>query len=161
MRIGAKSVTIMVSMLSVAHGVAGAYVATKVPNPFLAVIIILGLHYLGDWLPHWDVGTGLSNGKRKKGAAFWLELLDLGLTLGLVILFWQVGEKEIAWPAYWGALVGILPDLINAPKTFLKWEPRFMKPLSDFHQAFHHSTPHKLFGLLPQVLLLILIYFLR
>ena len=148
-------------MLSITHGVVGAFVATKIQQPAAAVPIILGLHYLGDWVPHWDIGTGLTNGKRRRLHAFVFEIGDLVIMFTLLALFWQWGQDKIMWPVYWGAIVGIFPDLMLAPRTFLKWEPKWMKPLSEFHKAIHHSTPQIIFGILPQVLLILLVYLLK
>ena len=148
-------------MLSIAHGVVGAMVATKIPDPLVSVPMILGLHYLGDWIPHWDIGTGLSDGKRRRMTAFFFELADLVAMAGLLIWFWQWGSPQVIWPIYWGALAGILPDLLMAPRTFLKWEPRWLRPINDFHYALHLSTPHKIVGLAPQLLLVTLVYLLK
>ncbi|EKD43638.1 MAG: hypothetical protein ACD_72C00193G0001, partial [uncultured bacterium] len=81
-------------MLSVSHAVTGAFIAAKLPHPALYVPLILASHYLEDWIPHWDVGTGLSNGTRKRSTAFILEIFDLAIALGLVYLFWQAGQSE-------------------------------------------------------------------
>jgi len=70
-------------MLSIAHSATGAIIAAKVQNPFLYVPIVLALHYLQDFIPHWDVGTGLTNGSRKRIHAFFLEWIDLVLSAGL------------------------------------------------------------------------------
>jgi hypothetical protein len=53
-------------MLSIAHGSTGALIASKIPNPFISFPIILASHFLEDRIPHWDVGQGLTEGKKKK-----------------------------------------------------------------------------------------------
>lgn len=148
-------------MLSLAHSATGAFIATQVANPFIAVPLIFFSHYLEDWIPHWDVGTGLSNGSRKKSTAIILELGDLVLTAGLIYWFWQLGSEQIVWAAWWGALVGLVPDFMEAPRNFFNWEPFFLKPFNEVHGWFHHSVPYPFFGLISQVLVLVVIYFLR
>jgi len=148
-------------MLSISHVATGAFVASKVSNPFLAIPIILGLHYLEDWIPHWDVGTGLSTGKRKKSHAIVLEVIELVMSFVLVFVFWHVGRQTPPLYIYFGGLMGIIPDLIEAPRNFLKWEPSFLRPLNEFHGLFHHSTPDMFVGLAPQVILLITIFLLK
>jgi len=150
-------------MLSIAHGLTGAFIATELPNPFLFVPTTFLSHYLEDWIPHWDVGTGLSNGKRQVRTALFLELFDIVATFGLVYLFWGVGQHDpnMLMLAMTGAFVGLLPDFIEAPRNFLKWEPSFLKPLNEIHGWFHHSTPNMLFGLAPQVVTVGLIWILR
>ncbi|NCN06678.1 MAG: hypothetical protein GW946_02435 [Candidatus Pacebacteria bacterium] len=147
-------------MLSLAHATTGAFVAAKLGHPLLYVPLAIGLHYLQDWIPHWDVGTGLSNGTRKKKTAVRLEFVDLALTAGLIYLLWQQGQP-LNYHIWIGAFAGLLPDFLEAPRNFLGWEPKFLKPINNFHGKFHHSIPHMVYGLAPQVVVLIAIGLLR
>jgi hypothetical protein len=144
-------------MLSIAHMATGAFVASALPSPVLYIPVTLAAHYLEDWIPHWDVGTGLSNGKRSKKAAFLLELADLALAFLLVFWWWQYGNSEFQWHIWVGAVTAIVPDLIEAPTNFLKWEPAWLKPINDFHGWLHCSTPQVVLGLLPQILVIAMI----
>lgn len=148
-------------MLSISHVATGAFIASKVTNPLVAIPLIFASHYLEDWIPHWDVGTGLSSGKRKRKDAVRMELVELVISFAIVFLFWHAGSTEFPLYIYLGGLVGIVPDFMEAPRNFWKWEPNWLKPLNNFHALFHHSTPNMVIGLLPQILLLIVIYFLR
>jgi len=148
-------------MLSISHGTTGAYIATKLPHPLIFIPVILASHYLEDWIPHWDVGTGLSSGKRKRSTAILLEIGDLALTAVLVYFFWRSFGPSTLWMAAAGAFVGLIPDFCEAPRNFLKWEPGFLKPVNQFHNQFHHSIPNVLVGLAPQVIVIIAIYLLR
>lgn len=148
-------------MLSIAHSLTGAFIASKFPLPVVYVPLTLAAHYFQDWIPHWDCGTGLSKGKRKRSTAILLEILDLAATVGLVYWFFQAGQDTVQWHVWIAALVGILPDLIEAPRNFFKWEPRFLKPLNQFHGLFHHSIPNIAVGLAPQVILVTVIWFLK
>ncbi len=160
-------------MLSIPHALTGALIASKIPYPIVYVPLTIGMHYLCDWIPHWDMGTGLSTGKRKRSTAIILELFELGIT-GILIYFFFIKDMGIApldiganiqnsaaTHIWFGALMGITPDLIEAPRNFLKWEPKLIKPLNKLHNSFHHSTPNMIVGLLPQVILVGLIWFLR
>lgn len=167
-------------MLSVSHALTGAFIASRVSNPLLAAPLILGSHYLEDWIPHWDLGTGLGNGSRKRSTAFLLEFFDLGLAGLLIYLFWGFGEvgnfhtllggdlqsltlilNDPFWHIWLGAFVSLIPDFLEAPRNFLKWEPKFLKPINEFHSKFHTSIPHLWVGLLPQMILVGLIWGLR
>jgi hypothetical protein len=148
-------------MLSISHSVTGAFIATKLPHPLLYIPLIFASHYLEDWIPHWDVGTGLSSGKRKRSSAIILELADLAITFVLIYIFWQYGHPEININAWIGGGVALLPDFMEAPRNFLKWEPPFLKPLNELHGMFHHSTSNMIFGLTPQFITIGLIYLVR
>lgn len=145
-------------MLSIPHTLTGAFVASQLPNPLLYVPITLGMHYLQDWIPHWDVGTGLSSGKRKRSTAILLELVDLAVSACLIYLFFGDLSSDLQAHIWIGALMGIMPDLLESPRNFLKWEPWFLKPLNEFHGKFHHSTPRMLVGLAPQVVVVVTIW---
>jgi hypothetical protein len=148
-------------MLSISHSLTGAFIATKLPHPLLYIPLIFASHYLEDWIPHWDVGTGLSSGKRKRQTAIVLELAELVISLGLVYYFWQHGNSQIAWNAWAGSFIGLVPDFLEAPRNFLKWEPQFFKPLNELHGKFHHSTPNIAFGLTPQILVVAMVWLLK
>ena len=148
-------------MLSISHSLTGAFIATKLPHPLLYIPLIFVSHYLEDWIPHWDVGTGLSNGSRKKSTAMILEIGELLISIYLVYYFWKDSSLLTNSHAFFGAFIGLAPDFLEAPRNFLKWEPKFLKPINTFHGQFHHSTPNKLLGLAPQVILVVLIYLLK
>lgn len=148
-------------MLSIPHALTGSFIASKLPHPALYIPLALAMHYLQDWIPHWDVGTGLSNGTRLKSTAIKLEVIDLAITVGLIYWFWQAKEPTVLYHIWLGGFVGLLPDFLEAPRNFLKWEPAFLKPFNNFHHNFHHSTPQILYGLLPQIAIVTSIWLLR
>jgi hypothetical protein len=158
-------------MLSISHAVTGAFLAAKLQHPLLYIPITLLAHYLEDWILHWDVGTGLSNGTRKKSSAFYLELIDLILAGILVLFLYPInpltGLQQFFsgnWGGlhpYFGAFFCLLPDFMEAPRNFLKWNPGILRPLNAFHHAIHRSTPDMARGLLPQIVVLAIIFALR
>lgn len=144
-------------MLSISHAASGAFIAVKIGNPYLAIPLILLSHYLEDAVPHWDVGTGLSKGTKSPFLAFRHEIIDLILASVLVMaMFADYGPTP-----YWGALVALVPDFLEAPRNFWKWEPAWLTPLNRFHHSFHHSIPRLLDGLAPQFILLVILWLFR
>lgn len=148
-------------MLSIPHSLTGAFLASQIPNPVFYVPGAIAAHYLEDWIPHWDFGTGLSTGKRSIKAALFFEVLELVVAFGLLYWFFQAGHDQLQWHIWLGAVAGILPDLVDAPKNFLKLDLKWIRPLTDLHHFFHHSTPNVLFGLLPQLFVVIAVYLLK
>ena len=153
-------------MLSIAHAATGAVIATHLSAP-IAIPLILASHYALDAVAHHDAGTGLSSGKKTRRTALILGIIDLILA-GLLVLFmypnlgfriWELGFWSNA--PVWGAFVGLLPDFLESPRNFLKYEPSWLRPLNRFHASFHHSTPDILAGLAPQVILLTLLWLVR
>lgn len=144
-------------MLSISHTLTGAFLAVTLQNPILFIPAVLASHYLEDWFPHWDVGTGLSSGRRKRTTAIVLEFVELGISFVLLYWIFQAGRDGIQYLAWIGAFFGLLPDFLEAPRNFLRWEPAWLKPINDLHHAFHHSTPNIARGLAPQIVLWIFI----
>lgn len=148
-------------MLSISHTLTGAFIASKLPHPGLYIPLTLASHYFEDWMPHWDVGTGLSTGKRKRIHAIVMELGELAISVVLIYFFWQYGQETIQWHIWLASFVALIPDFLEAPRNFLKWEPDFIKPFNDFHNLFHHSTMNLAVGLTPQVILVIAVFLFR
>ncbi|MEO8581832.1 MAG: hypothetical protein ABI425_04660 [Patescibacteria group bacterium] len=149
-------------MLSISHVATGAFIASKVSNPLIAIPLILASHFLEDWIPHWDVGTGLTNGTRKKESAFGMEIVELVLSFVIVYFFFQFHQTTTfpLW-TYVGGFVGLIPDFLEFPRNFFHWEPFWLEPINKFHGIFHHSTPNMVVGLTPQFILLLVIFLLK
>lgn len=148
-------------MLSISHTLTGAFIATKLSHPALFIPLTLASHYFEDWIPHRDVGTGLSSGRQTKRRAVILELVELAISIGLIWFFWQRTSAVFEWQIWLASFVALVPDFVEAPRNFWDWEPWFLKPFNDFHQQFHHSTFNYLIGVGPQVLLVVLILLLK
>lgn len=156
-------------MLSISHAATGAFIATKLGNPYLAIPLILLSHYLEDAVPHWDAGTGLGSGKKTRRAAFIHGVIDLVIAGLIVLAFYPSVIHDVQYLTFsvlslapiWGAFAGLLPDFIEAPRNFWKYEPSWLKPINKFHHSFHHSIPSMLDGLAPQIILLVTLWMFR
>ncbi len=151
-------------MLSIAHAATGAVLATHLSAP-IAIPLILASHYALDAVAHHDAGTGLSSGKKTRRTALILGIIDLLIAAIVVLIMYPPVSLSIPnltqhlnHPSVWGAFIGLLPDFLESPRNFLKYEPSWLKPLNRFHASFHHSTPNILAGLAPQVILLTLLW---
>lgn len=145
-------------MLSVAHGLSGALIASKIPNPLISIPLCIAVHYLEDYVPHWDVGQGLTKKLKSKKAAFLQELfIDFPGSILLVYMFFGVNDYR-PWIGWFFAL---LPDFLEFPYLFLNARFFPIKQLADFHTFVHRSTPDKVKGLIPQILVILMVYYLR
>ncbi|MBP9702610.1 hypothetical protein KBD69_02890 [Candidatus Woesebacteria bacterium] len=154
-------------MLSIAHAATGAVIATHLSAP-IAIPLILASHYALDTVAHHDAGTGLSSGKKTRRTALILGIIDLLIAAIVVLLMYPPISlnfpdlaQHLSHPSVWGAFIGLLPDFLESPRNFLKYEPSWLRPLNRFHASFHHSTPDILAGLAPQVILLTLLWLAR
>ena len=149
-------------MLSTAHGPTGAFIASKIKSPLISIPLILITHFAQDYIPHWDVGQGLTKKKKNKKDAFLQELLiDFPLSIIVTYFFFQYGQSTFNYRAWMGWFLALLPDFIEFPYLFLGWRFRPLTDFANFHSKMHHSTPKVIKGLIPQVHTLILIYLLK
>jgi len=148
-------------MLSIAHGATGALIASKIPNPFISIPLILISHYIEDRVPHWDVGQGLSSRKKSRQSAFLQELFfDFPLSILFIFIFFQFGHP-FDFRVWLGWFVALLPDFLEFPYLFLDMKFFPLNKLADFHKLVHRSTSNKLLGLLPQILVVLLVLLLK
>lgn len=148
-------------MLSIAHGATGALIASKIPNPLVSIPLVLLSHYLEDRVPHWDVGQGLTKHKKSKKAAFLEELFfDFPLSIIIVYFIFQAGHP-LDWRIWLGWFAALLPDFLEFPYLFMNMRFFPIKQLAKLHAIVHRSTPQKLWGLLPQILVILLVILLK
>lgn len=142
-------------MLSTTHSLASALIVTKIPEPMISFPLVIISHYLMDAIPHWDTGSGLTKGIKTKKRAFIQTLVDLAIAALAVFFLFQLGRNFS--PHLWsGVLLGIAPDLIEAPALFLDYRPFPIKQLEKFHNFFHHSWSLP-FGLISQIIFIFII----
>jgi hypothetical protein len=147
-------------MLSIAHGVTGALIATKIGDPFLSAPLILVSHYLQDFIPHWDFGTGLTKHLKSKKLALFQELL-FDLPLSAILVYFIFKQYETFSPLPWiGCFLGLLPDFLEFPYLFLNLKIFPIKQLARLHAFFHQSTHNKIIGLSSQIGFILLAYLL-
>lgn len=148
-------------MLSIAHGATGSLIASKIPNPYISIPLILLSHYIEDRIPHWDVGQGLSSKKKTRKSAFLQELFfDFPLSILVVFLIFQAG-RPLDWRPWLGWFIGLLPDFLEFPYLFLNMKFFPIAQHAKLHSLVHRSTKNKLWGLLPQILVILLVILLK
>ena len=148
-------------MLSITHGLTGAFIASHLANPLYSFPTIITVHYLQDLIPHWDLGTGLTKHLKTKKLAFFQELLiDFPLSALFVYFIFRQYQTFSIYP-WLGWFFGLLPDFIEFPYLFLNWRFFPITHLARLHAFTHRSTNHKIIGLLPQFAIIIAIYYLN
>jgi len=113
-------------------------------------------HYLLDIIPHWDTGSGLTNGLKTKRKAVAETIFDLVIAAGLVFFFFQRGK--VFSPLLWGGVIlGLLPDLLELPSLFFGFRPFPLNYLEKFHTEIMHRRGKLPWGFLTQLILIALI----
>ena len=144
-------------MVSIAHAVTGAFIASRLPQPSIYVPLCLASHFLLDYVHHYDVGVAMKKYHfNKKQIVFW-EALDLIGAVALVAIFFQQTPGHFSPNIWTGAFTGILPDLIEASNFFFHRPMNIFRPFYYFHEHYHHSTQVFWWGVVPQIILVSII----
>lgn len=156
-------------MFLTTHALASGLLAEKISNPLVTYPLILVTHFLMDSLPHWDFGSYAGEELQKKGQIKSLRkriklgilgAIDISLALILAYLVFRkiiLVKPEIIG----GVLVGLLPDFLEVPPLFLNWRPFPLNKFEEFHSHRLHKSAKFPLGLLPQIIILILVFWLH
>jgi hypothetical protein len=142
-------------MLETPHVAVGALIATKIPNPLLAIPLAFASHFVIEMIPHWNPHIFSETKKYGMPTKKSIDIIAVDVVLALITGSW------IAWQAMpnmahaatimAASLASVLPDLIEAPYFFLKMRNKFLKVWLDFHKSLQADT-NVFWGLLTQAL---------
>ena len=145
-------------MLELPHTVVGAAIAAKVGNPALALPLAFASHFILDMVPHWN--PHLNTEIREKGKlsvttnVIIVGDILLSLVGGLLIASTALPNQEAFTVIILGALMGVLPDALEAPYFFLGWKYPFVEKLLKFQKVIQNDA-NPFLGLATQVLTII------
>lgn len=137
-------------MLFITHAVTGAALGGVSGNLVLAFILGWISHHILDVLPHNDPGSWFV-GKPKQDNLTKEQLIMAvaDVLIGLVILYLLRSTVTFTSAIYWGALGGVLPDLMdNTPfiKTIFR-SNKFGRLYHGYHEKYHTTLPWRRFVL--------------
>ncbi len=146
-------------MITTVHTIAGGIVGEKVNNPLFAFFAGIALHYILDAIPHFD---NVLENKLWTWKQWVFTSVDLIITA--LLLIYLKPELVVANPFIWGAIGGMLPDLLEHVPF---WGKQFIsnpigKRLSNFHEKIHiQKQSGVVIGMLTQVIILAIILIIR
>ncbi|HPM27793.1 MAG TPA: hypothetical protein PLX55_01330 [bacterium] len=144
-------------MIFSSHAIVGSAVGSLVENPALALLLGVLSHHLLDFIPHLDAGSFMkkANWRSKK----FLTYLFFDLALGTFVVYWLWRDAGYASIILWGALGGVLTDVIdnNPWASTLRCLP-FFKQYHFVHKKVHHTVKKEawLLGVVTQIVLIVL-----
>lgn len=144
-------------MLELPHAVVGAVLAAKIGNPALAVPFAIASHFALDLVPHWNphLNTELKQYGHLTHKTTFFIVLDV--TAAIIATFFLASyffpDTQMVTLIFLGALMGILPDLVEAPYFFFGIKIPYVDKLLVFQKSIQNDA-HPIIGLLIQVLVL-------
>ncbi|MBI3397128.1 hypothetical protein HY045_01485 [Candidatus Woesebacteria bacterium] len=146
-------------MLETPHVVVGAAIAVKIGNPWLAIPLAFGSHFLLEKVPHWN--PHLNTEKKKFGIPTKQSTLIVvgdvivSLVLGGFITSKALPDTAMAMTILGSGFAAVLPDLIEAPYFFLNMKSKFItEKWIPFQKSLQNDTS-PLPGLATQVVTVI------
>lgn len=144
-------------MLELPHTLVGITLATKIPNPLIALPLAFISGFLLDMLPHWNphLYTEMTRDGKVSRRSTLICFADSGLALifGLFFAFrfWPDWPRVVVILA--GCFLAALPDLIEAPYFFLGIKNNVILKFIHFQRKLQWNVPF-VPGVLSQVVLL-------
>ncbi len=147
-------------MLETPHVVIGAAIATKIPNPLLAIPLAFASHFILDRIPHWNPHsyTEIQKNNKISQNTTVVALVDVGLSLGLGLF---MASRSL--PNYGHAVTilassfaAVAPDVIKSPFFLCGVRKGWIKKWVDFERSLQIETDNIILGLSTQALLIAL-----
>ncbi len=144
-------------MLQTPHVAVGAAIAVGVTNPYIAIPMALGSHFVLDMIPHWNPHTYTEAVKHgiPTNPTITLTLLDIStaLGLGLWIAYSSLPNTTLAITIVLASFASVLPDVIKYPFfLFKKIRKGKYKKYVDFERSLQNDV-EMLPGVLTQLLI--------
>ncbi len=145
-------------MLETPHVAVGAAIASKIPNPFIAIPLAFVSHFVLDKVPHWNphIITETKQFGRPTNKSTAIIIVDcvLALSLGSAIALSALPDISRAITILLASFVSILPDLIEFPYFYFKKRDAFYTKWSSFQKSIQVDTT-PFWGLLTQIVTII------
>lgn len=145
-------------MLETPHVAVGAAIASKIPNPFIAIPLSFISHFVMEMVPHWNPHIVTETKKfgivTKKSTIIIVVDSSLALIFGSLVAYQALPNTMHAITILTASFASVLPDLVEAPYFFLKTRVNLLRSWIDFHRTLQiHTTPF--WGLLTQLVTII------
>lgn len=145
-------------MLETPHVAVAVAIATKIPNPFLAIPLALTSHFILEKVPHWNphLNTEVEKYGRPTPKSTVIVVIDSSLALLTGSFFaWQtLPNTGHALTILIACFFSVLPDLIEAPYFFLNYRTKIIKKWILWQKSIQTDTS-PLPGLLTQLITVI------
>lgn len=122
----------------------GAAIASKIPNPLIAIPLAFASHFVLERIPHWN--PHLNTETKKYGAptkrSTVIVVIDstLALTSGLLISASALPNTAHAATILFACFASVLPDVIEAPYFYLKYRVELIKRWIAFQKSLQVDT---------------------
>ena len=144
------------NMLETPHVAVGVALASKFPNPWIAIPLSLASHFVLDKIPHWNPHTyteTITNGGPSKSTIA-ITVIDIGVALALGLTFANKALPDTALAAtiIASCFASVLPDVSKYPFFLFKaTRTGIYKKWVEYERKLQVQTKGHFWGLLTQI----------
>jgi len=143
-------------VLETPHVIVAAAIAAKVGRPELALPLALASHFILDMIPHWNPHINQEMDKTgsvsKKSTIIIAIDSTIALFSGSFIAYQALPNYQLTLTILAACLLGVLPDLAEAPYFFLKMKSKIMGRWIKSHRNIQ-SEASVFWGILTQIMI--------
>src|SRR3990172_2562376 len=140
-------------MLETPHIAVGAAIATKIPNPLIAIPLAFCSHFILEMIPHWNPHLNTEIKKQGKLSDKTLKIIIIDLIFSTVIslgfAYNALPNTNHAVTILLASFASILPDLIEGPYFLFGIRSKITDKWLTIQKAIQNDT-NIYFGLLTQ-----------
>ena len=146
-------------MLLTPHVLVGVAIGTSITNPIISGPLAIGMHFLGDLVPHWDFFSNTQKEVRLKGWRPIAVMADLviavsvGLTATLYCL-WVLNNPAVALSVFIAGICSVLPDALEAPHIYMQKDWGILGVLTRIQSRLQFQAPLP-WGIISQVIVML------
>jgi hypothetical protein len=149
-------------MLETPHVFIGAAIASKFPNPLIAIPLAFASHFILETVPHWNPHLNTETEKygapTKRSTAIVAVDSTLALAAGSFIAYKALPNVGQAVLILACCFASVLPDVLEGPYFFLKQRAGWIKKWITFQKSLQSDTT-PFWGLLTQALTILAVIF--
>jgi len=145
-------------MLETPHVMIGAVIATKIPNPLIAIPLAFASHFVLEMVPHWNPHLNSETekfGQPTRRSTF-VTTVDstIALVAGSFIAYKALPDVSVAITILACCFASVLPDVMEGPYFFLHMKNAFIKKWIKFQKSLQSDTS-LIPGMLTQVITIV------
>lgn len=141
-------------MLETPHVAVGAAIATKIPNPYLAIPLAFASHFILDRIPHWNPHFYTETqkyGKPKRNSTVFAVVDEFtALTFGLLMASRVLPDHAHAATVILCCLASVAPDQIKLPYFYFKQRSGLFAKWVNFERSLQIEVPF-FWGIITQI----------
>ena len=147
-------------MLETPHVAVGIALASKFPNPWIAVPLSLASHFVLDKIPHWNPHLYTETQKlgRPSKASTTFALVDIlaAFTLGSAFAYNSLPNSQMAVLILACSLSSVLSDVIKYPYYYFKaFRPKWLVWWVNTERSMQVDTKSPFWGIVTQALVIV------